>query len=142
MESMGYGPSGPFHGGNTGSNPVGDANKINNLAMIRAAEGRLYVINTSYRFRYVTIRHGIRPARSHRLHYATPPPYPKDFIKPGATPTPQCERTKSIRVYPYITLVWHVARPTQTLWKQDTQHAFVKDGLSAGWFLRYFNLKV
>ena len=31
---MGYGPLGPFHGGNTGSNPVGDANKTKHLAKI------------------------------------------------------------------------------------------------------------
>jgi hypothetical protein len=26
-------PEGPFHGDNTGSNPVGDANKINDLTI-------------------------------------------------------------------------------------------------------------
>ena len=34
MLSVSYVLFGPFHGGNTGSNPVGDANKINNLADI------------------------------------------------------------------------------------------------------------
>src|ERR1022692_345704 len=29
----------PFHGGNTGSNPVGDANKISNLSHIPIAKG-------------------------------------------------------------------------------------------------------
>ena len=32
--SISYEQADPFHGGNTGSNPVGDANKINGFRMI------------------------------------------------------------------------------------------------------------
>ena len=34
--SMGYGSLGPFHGGNTGSNPVGDAKSFKHLALTRS----------------------------------------------------------------------------------------------------------
>ena len=47
MLSVSYVLFGPFHGGNTGSNPVGDANKINDLPHLGGGEFLMYVKGTS-----------------------------------------------------------------------------------------------
>jgi hypothetical protein len=58
-----------FHGGNTGLNPVGDANRINELNSDRGLVGALY--QTTYQIRLP------RTAKSETMHLSrTRPPHP------------------------------------------------------------------
>jgi hypothetical protein len=52
MQTYAKCPKRPFHGGNTGSNPVGDANKANHLAQIEQNSEGLKGFDKEKRHRY------------------------------------------------------------------------------------------
>jgi hypothetical protein len=81
-----------FHGGNTGSNPVGDADKINNLGDETTGIRAVDVIDRSD-----TGRGSNGP---HHQTLGTP----KDFGSAGECSTPQCAADLIVGVYPYIPL--------------------------------------